>query len=124
MPLIKIDSADYGDPKSKMKLVELERNAKTSKIRLTYEKMGSSVGSSMFIVRAFYEIAKARGTEYFTNLKEWQEPDGSRIYIAGFTDTKDADIKKEFGEEFEYNNEYGPKRIFMSISQLKTIFTK
>jgi hypothetical protein len=121
-PLVAIDSSAFGDTNCLMKIVELERNANTSKLRLTYRKMGSSVGSSMFIMRGVYEVAKARGAEYFINLKEWDDQKGGRIYIAGFTNTKDADLKKEFGEEFTYETEYGQKRGYMSVSQLKTFF--
>lgn len=122
--LVQIDSKDFGDTNSLIKIVEFERNANTSKLRMTHQKMGSSVGSSMFIMRGFYEVAKARGEEYFINLKEWDDKDGSRIYIAGFTNTKDADLKKEFGAEYDYNNESGQKRGFMSVSQLKMFFEK
>jgi len=126
--LVWIDSKDFGDTNSLMKIVEFERNTNTSKLRLTknrmtHQKMGS-VGSSMFIMRGFYEVAKARGAEYFINLKEWDDKDGSRIYIAGFTNTKDADLKKEFGAEYDYNNESGQKRGFMSVSQLKRFLEK
>jgi len=119
--LVQIDS---GDTIYLMKIVELERDTNTSKLRLTYKKMGSSVGSSMFIMRGFYEVAKARGAEYFVNLKEWDDKNGGRIYIAGFTNTKNADLRKEFGEEYSYENEYDQKRGFMSVSQLKMFFER
>jgi hypothetical protein len=117
--LIQLDS---GDTKTMMKIVEVERNKNTSKLKLTYKKRGTSVGSSMFIMRGFYEVAKARGTEYFVNLKEWDAPDGGRYYIGGFTNNKDADIHKEFGEEFTLSNEYGQKRMFMSVSQCNLLW--
>jgi hypothetical protein len=121
--LVEIKAADFGNTNSTVKIVELERNAKTSKLKLTYGPMGSSVvGSSMFIMRGFYEVAKARGTEYFTNLKEWDDPDGGRLYIGGFTNKKDADILTEFGEEFSLTNEYGQTRMFMSVSQCKMLW--
>ena len=120
--LVQIDSTDFGDTNCFMKIVEVERNANTSKLRLTYQKLGSSVGSSMFICRGFYEVAKARGAEYFINLKEWDDPDGGRLFIAGFTNTKDADLKKEFGEEFDYETKHHQKRGYMSVSQFKMIF--
>lgn len=120
--LIEINSADWGDTNSLMRIVELERHASTSKLRLTYRKMGGSVGSSMFIVRGFYEVAKARGAEYFVNLKEWDDPDGGRLFLAGFTNTKDADIRKEFGPEFAPTNEHGQARGYLSVSHYKPLF--
>ena len=122
--LVQLDSTDLGDTNCFMKIVEFDRNANTSKLKLTYQKLGSSVGSSMFIVRGFYEVAKARGAEYFINLKEWDDPNGGRIFIAGFTNTKDADLKKEFGQEFEYENEAGQKRPLLSVSQFGILFEK
>jgi len=120
--LVEINSADYGDTNCLMKIVELERNANTSKLKLTYRKLGGcSVGGSMFIMSAFYEVAKARGMEYFTNLKEWDDPEGGRLYIGGFTNTKDADIQKEFGHEFARTNDSGQSRGYISVSMLKQL---
>lgn len=126
--LVQIDSKDFGDTNSLFKIVEFERNTNISKLRLTknimaHQKMGS-VGSSMFIMRGLYEIAKARGAEYFINLKEWDEKDGSWIYIVGFTNAQDADLKNEFGTEYDYKDEYGQKRGYMSVSKLKKFFER
>lgn len=120
--LVVVNSADYGDTNCLMKVVELERHAKTSKLKLTYKKMGSSVGSSMFIMRGFYEVAKARGTEYFINLKEWDDRDGGRLYIGGFTNRKNPDIQDEFGEDFSSTNKYGQARMPMSVSQCNMLW--
>lgn len=122
--LVDVISSDYGDTNSLLRVVELERNANTSKLRLTYKKMESSVGSSMFIMLAFYEVAKSRGMEYFINLKEWEDSDGSRLYIGGFTNTKDADIRKEFGDKYALTNEYGQARGYMSVSQCCILFER
>jgi hypothetical protein len=122
--LVVVDSSDFGDTNTHMRIEEIERNENTSKLRLTYEKMGSSVGSSMFIMRGFYEVAKSRGTEYFINLKEWDDPNGGHCYIAGFTNTKDADIKKEFGAEYELVNKYGQDIGYMSVSDCNMIWGK
>ena len=115
--LVEISSADYGDKEYLMKITELERDGNMSTLKLFYMKMGSSVGSSMFIMRGFYEVAKSRGTEYFTNLKEWDDENGDRIYIGGFTNKKNPDIQTEFGKQFSNSNEFGQERIFMSVSQ-------
>src|ERR1035437_972112 len=76
--LVQVDSKDFGDTNLLMKIVELERDTNTSKLRLTYQKKGSSVGGSLFVMRGFYEVAKARRAEYFVNLKEWDGAAGSR----------------------------------------------
>ena len=121
-PLVVLDTADSGDTNCLMRIEEIERDANTSKLRLTYKKMGSSVGSSMFIMRGFYEVAKSRGAEYFINLKEWDDPNGGRLYIGGFTQTKNADIRKEFGNEYALTNDYGQSRGYMSVSELSRLF--
>ena len=123
-PLVDIRSADSGDTNCLMRIQEVERNANTSILRLTYRKMGSSVGSSMFVMSGFYEVAKARGAEYFINLKEWQDPNGGQIYIAGFTNTKDADINQTFGAQYALTNEYGQARSLMSASQFGMLFER
>jgi hypothetical protein len=122
-PLVRIDLKDYGYTDRMAKAEELERNGNTSKIKVVQER-GSSVGNSMFVMMAVCEVAKARNYEYFTNLKEWNDEDGGRIYIVGFTNKKDADIKKEFGEQYNYENDFGQKRDYMSVSQMKPLFEK
>jgi len=122
--LVVLDSAAYGDTNFLMRIEEIERNAKTSKLRLTYKKMGSSVGSSMFIMQGFYEVAKSRGAKYFVNLKEWDDPEGGHLYIAGFTDKRRANIRKEFGDEYTARDESGQARIFMSVSELSRMFER
>lgn len=117
--LVRFDSKDYGDKDRKATAAELERNGNTSKIKVVFQKRGGAVGDSIFIVMATYKVAEARNYEYFVNLKEWDDKDGGRIYIAGFTNKKDADIKKEFGEQYTYENESGQKRTYMSVSSWK-----
>jgi acetyl esterase/lipase len=105
---------------------ELERNEKTSKIRIGH-KQGvhiSSVGGPMFAVSVFYGIAKARKCEYFVNLEDWTDKDGGWIYIVGFTNNKDADIKQEFGAEFSNKNESGQQRMLLSVSDYAQLFER
>jgi hypothetical protein len=122
--LVELDSKALGDPNLAIFAKELKRDEKTSTVQVTRNKgtKASSVGGSMFVVRAIYEIANARKCEYFVNLKEWTDKDGSQIYIAGFTNNKDADLKKEFGDEYGYENEFGQKRIYLSVSQFSPLF--
>jgi hypothetical protein len=112
---------DSGNSKTKMKIEEVERKEKTSLLKLTYKKMGSSVGSSIFIMKAFYDIAKVRGREYFINLKEWDGKDGAHYYIAGFSNNKKLGIK-QFGKDFTEKNKYNQKRRFMSVSECEILF--
>src|ERR1017187_7175490 len=120
--LVQVDTKDYGYTNVAIRVVELERNPKTSKIRVTITQRGSSVGGSMFIMRACSEIAKARGTEYFIVLGGEDNHQGGTLMIVGFTNAKDADLKQEFGDRYSYENESGQKRGYMSVSQLKMIY--
>ena len=122
--LVQIETKDKEGADFAMKATETERGDKTSTIKVIRKKRLGSVGSSMFVMQAFYEIAKARKSEYFVNLKEWNDKDGDRIYIGGFTNKKDADIKQEFGDQFEYNNESGQKRKLLSVSQFAPLFER
>ena len=118
-PLVELD---YGDTNCMMRIVELERNANTSKLRLTYKKMGSSVGSSLFAGSAFYKIAKSRGVEYYTVLKEWAAPDGRYYYIGGFSDDKTIGIQEQFGKEYSPTNREGKPLVFLSVSKMSLLF--
>jgi hypothetical protein len=119
--LVHLDSRDFGQTNLVMQATETDRQAKTSTIKVTYEK-GGSVGSSMFIAMAFYKIAQARGSKYFVNLKEWQEDDGSWMYIGGFTNKRRADIKKEFGEQYSDLDEEGEEKEIIRAKDFDIIF--
>jgi hypothetical protein len=119
--LVEIEAKD-DDGNLAMTAIETDRGDKTSTIKVIRKKRLSSVGSSMFVVAAFYEIAKARKCEYFVNLKEWDDKDGNHIFIGGFTNKKDADVKQEFGDQFEYKNESGAERRLLSVSQYAPLF--
>jgi HEAT repeat protein len=115
--LVVVDSSDYGDTEFMMRMVELERNAKTSKLRLTYKKRSSAVGSSMFMMWGLYEVAKARGTEYFICLDGSSDRQNETVFIAGFTNTKDADIQEIFGKLYSHAEIDGQKRKYWSVSE-------
>jgi len=121
-PLVQIEIKDDSGNDFLMRATELKRSDRTSTIKVVCKKRIGSVGSSMFVMRAFYDIAKARKCEYFVNLKEWTDENGDWVYIGGFTNKKEADLKKEFGEQFDYNNESGQKRKLLSVSQFALVF--
>jgi hypothetical protein len=79
-----------------MRFQEIRRDERTSLAKVAY-RSGASVPSSMFVVRGFYDIAKARGLKYFINLKEWNAPDGDHIYLVGFSNDKRVSIPEYFG---------------------------
>ena len=103
-----------------MRIVEVERNRDTSKLQVTKgQNHCPSVGSSMFVGMAAYEVAKARGNEYFVKLKEWGEPDGRYFLIVGFSDNEDPDIQKRFGSEYAVLED---EPLYLKVSDFKDIF--
>ncbi len=98
----------------KMRLEEIERAPKYSIVQVT-RSGGASVPSIMFVVHGMWEIARARGTAYFINLKEWTADDGKWLYKVGFADTDHLDVKEYFGE-----SPSEPK--FLSVKDYAEIF--
>jgi len=115
---LKEDSPDFV-----MEVIELERNAKTSKVKVIYEK-GKGVASGMFTASAAYKIAKARGAEYVVQLESKEDGDGNNVYIWGFTNNEYPDIKAEFGEQFEPLGKDDEKKKVMKISTMAWIFER
>lgn len=69
----------------------------------------------MFVVHGMWEIARARNTAYFINLKEWTTDDGKWLYKVGFADSDQVDVKQYFGE-----SPSEPK--FLSVKDYANIF--
>ncbi|HEY0551724.1 MAG TPA: hypothetical protein VGF13_19115 [Verrucomicrobiae bacterium] len=96
-PLVQIDAKDLGETDRMAKAIEIRKNRE-------HFQNPSEARQQQFRgrehVRARVLEVKARHSEYFINLKEWQDKDGSRNYIAGFTNKKNADVKKEFSAQY------------------------
>ena len=120
--LFEYNSSDFGDTHYLIRIVELERNVKTSKLKLTCETWLPPTAGIMWTMRGIFEIAKVRGFEYFINLKEWDDDDGGHFYIIGFTNKVGPNIHDEFGDEFTLTNEYRQPRGFFSVSDCRSIF--
>ena len=65
-----------------------------------------------------YDIAKARNAKYFVNLKEWNAPEGGRMYLVGFSNDKDVSIRDYFG----LTDAPSTKQEMLSVEQYATIF--
>jgi TPR repeat protein len=81
-------------------LDEVERFNKFSIIKVKHTS-GTSVPSSMFLVRSFYEMAKLRKADYFINLKEWNDENGNRVYKIGFSSDSKVDPSVYFGNDID-----------------------
>jgi hypothetical protein len=98
-----------------MSFQEIRRDEKTSLAKVTFVS-GASVPASMFIVRGFYDIARARGATHFIKLKEWQAKDGSWMYLVGFSNTNDI-VPKEY---FKLDESVEPE--FMAVADFDLLF--
>ena len=87
-----------------MSLREIRREAGESVI-VVDGMSDSTVGSSLFIVKAMYSIAVMREKQYFYVKKEWEDGNGY-FYLVGFADS-------EIGL---------PRDKVLSVDQYKTIF--
>ena len=102
-----------------MTFEELRREAKTSTTTVK-QVSGASVPSAMFIARGAYDIAKARGSAYFINLKEWEAEGGTRMYLIGFAPDKNVDPKTYFDLKEPLPED--KRMLFLSVSAYERIF--
>ena len=112
-----VDQKNPGGKDLVMSFEEVSRDERTSLARVTY-KSGGSVGASMFVVRGFYDIARARGAAYFIKLKEWSAADGAQMYLVGFSNDKNVPPAEYFGLAAPLPGEIR----FMSVEQFSGIF--
>ena len=110
-----VKQVNPGGKDLRMSFEEVRRDDKTSLAKVTFVS-GASVPASMFIVRGFYDIAKARGATHFIKLKEWRGQDDSWMYLVGFSNSKDIVPKEYFklAESVEAN--------FMAVSDFDPLF--
>ncbi len=101
-----------------MTFEELQRDEKTSTATVT-SVGGGSVGSSMFVVRGAYDIAKARGAAYFVKLKEWEGENGAWMYLIGFAD-KEVNLQEYFGLKEPLADD--PRHQFFAVGIYDRIF--
>jgi hypothetical protein len=98
---------------------EVSRDERTSLAKVTF-RSGASVPSSMFVARGFYDIAKARGAKYFINLKEWDGPDGDRMYLVGLSNDRNVSISQYFRPNEAPSAPDQPE--FLSVDEFARIF--
>ncbi|HVU88914.1 MAG TPA: hypothetical protein VHD36_16440 [Pirellulales bacterium] len=119
--LVHLESRTFGDPDYDITVTERKRVGNISTVCVNHKK-GFSVGSAMFVAKALCKIAKARHAEYFVMLEEHEAPDGTRLMQVGFTNVKNADIKREFGSQFSKLDDRGEPRRYSSKHDLEDFF--
>jgi len=109
--LVSLNSTDYGIQRNMIAL-ELERMQAVSKVKI----IGGAAGDTLFDVRTFCQIAKARGCRYYVVLSAEECGDFSWTYYIGFTNTQTPDIIKEFGAAYSELDESGKKRTVVKVA--------
>jgi hypothetical protein len=67
-------SKELGPGKMDIVVTEIDRRPRTSVIDVKINTLGSSVGSSMFIVCSLRKLAEERGTRYIAKIEEHPKP--------------------------------------------------
>lgn len=81
------DSKRFADAKMDIVITELERQARTSLLEIQVNKVGSSVGSSFFVVCSLRDLARQRGN--FRYIAKVEGKFGRSQMLVGFLKTQD-----------------------------------
>ena len=79
-----------------MDVTELERYDRYSVVRLQC-RSGKPTGAALTFGSVLCEMGRARGAAYLTNLREWDDGKGNRLYIIGFAHTNTVNPRVYFG---------------------------
>ena len=95
--LFESDSKRLGNSKMDIVVREVERRPFVSVLNIEINTVGSSVGSSFFLLCSVRQLARLRGNyRYIAKIEKHGKP---AQMIVGFLDAKDASIDK-LGQEF------------------------
>lgn len=81
------DSKRFGPSKMDIVVREIERRGRSSVIALEIKQIGSSVGSSMFIVCSLRDLARIRGTRHIAKVEQF--PADKQMLIGFLADEKE-----------------------------------
>ena len=81
------DSKRFGNPKMDIVMTEVEQGRRTSVVDIKVNKIGSSVGSSFFILCSLRELAKQRGG--FHHIVKVEETPRRGQMLVGFLKSAD-----------------------------------
>lgn len=95
--LFESDSKRLGNSKMDIVVREIERRPFVSVLNIEVNTVGSSVGSSFFLLCSVHQLARLRGNyRYIAKIEKHGKP---TQMIVGFLDTQDASLEK-LGQEF------------------------
>jgi hypothetical protein len=83
------DSKRFGNPKMDIVLTELERLPKVSVVGIAVSKVGSSVGSSFFVICSLHDLAKLRGG-YRYIAKVENQPSRNQMVVGFLQDANES----------------------------------
>jgi hypothetical protein len=118
LPAPSLADVEVGDD-VRIRIEEVDRGDRTSTVRVTRNRRGSPTADTLLLVCGMAKVAQARGAAYFTNLKEWPEPDGTRMYVLGFSGSDAVDLQAYFGAQYSRENEYGQARALLATADWK-----
>ena len=75
------------------RIEEMSRDERTSLVKVT----STAALPEAIVTRAFFEIARARGTPYFIRLKMVNAVEGTQWYVVGFAATREIVATEYFG---------------------------
>ena len=76
------DSKRFGNPKMDIVVTEIERNPRSSVLNIDIKSVGSSVGSSFFLVCSLRDLARQRGG--FRHIVKLEGLSGGKQMLVGF----------------------------------------
>ncbi len=101
--LFQSDSKRFGNPKMDIVVAEVERRPRVSVLEIRIQAIGSSVGSSFFLLCSVRDLARQRG-----NFRYVSKIEGNRRMLIGFlrhAGEPAANLGQEFAEAGEAANE-------------------
>lgn len=94
--LFQSDSKRFGNPKMDIVVAEVERRPRVSVLEIRIQAIGSSVGSSFFLLCSVRDLARQRG-----NFRYVSKIEGNRCMLIGFlrhAGEPAANLGQEFAE--------------------------
>jgi hypothetical protein len=121
--LRQVSSATFGDdPTAPILASEVGRFPNFSLIQIT--GYAQSQFGPPTVAKLLSDIAEARNADYCIALKIWNNADGSRMSVVGFTNKMDANIEEEFGDGFRPRDEVDQSREYVKVSDLRSLVPK
>ncbi len=95
--LFESDSKRLGNPKMDIVVKEIARRARSSVIQIDIKSLGSSVGSSYFLLCSIRQLARQRGNfRFIVKIEEQPKPGQMIVGFLREANEEPADLRAEF----------------------------